>query len=193
MNEGIASGLVKSAPPRILGYKLRPLSAAHSLALTASGWPGIGEPRHLIIALDLLSRPIDPATCLPASFPDRSPGWMGYLRLAWIACRPQAYFRAAARFAEYWQEQSEGPKMSKAKGGGGSSFTGDETLGAVLLGMEAGLTRFEAWSMPVGSLNSYVAQSAVVRGRGARIRDEQAEANDLAKHEKLMEQIKANG
>jgi len=192
MNPGVAQSLVKAKPPRILGYQLRPFSAAHFIALAGSNWPGVAEPRHLVLALDICSRPVDPVTCLPAAFPDRSPGWRGLLTLAVIAVRPMLFFRACSAFAAYLNDQKATVELAKVKGVRADLFTGDETLASVMLAMRSGMSRYEASSIPLGTLSAYVAQGAVLDQRGARIRNTEEEDADLAKHQQLMESI-ANG
>lgn len=190
MNPGVAASLVKGKPPRILGYQMRPFSAAHFIALAAGQWPGFAEPRHLIVALDICSRPIDPLTCLPAAFPDRSPGWRGLLTLAMIALRPALFFRACAEFSAYLDDQKATVQLAKYKGPVEDIFTGDETLAAVIMATRCGMSRYEASSISMGTLSAYIAQGSVIDRRGARIRNTDQEEAELAIHQQLNEALK---
>lgn len=174
MNHTVNEGFVNSRH-RVFGAVLRPYSAAHLFALESSFWPGFADPRGTASFISICRRKIDRETCLPVGFPDKGMSVADLIRLALFISFPKYHAAAVAKCAAYLRDcnacapvasiEKEGKKVMAPK------FEGSHVLQAVIAGMKSGLTRFEAWSIPYGSLHSYGIHAAALKGIPIKILD----------------------
>lgn len=176
MNKDIHEGFV-TACHRIGGAELAPYSAAHAFALEASGWTlaDLASAGGIIRFVDICRRPIG-ENCLPVDWIKTGPG----LRLsAWgvaLALSPKLHKEAVDAVHAYLEDCLATPRVYRPQNHFGSGPNGSDILFRVLSGMKLGLSEHRAWSMPLGSLNSYLVHSEALTNKDAIIADPDQEA-----------------
>ncbi len=172
MNRDIHEGFV-TAPHKIGGVFLAPYSAAHALALEASGWTlaDLAKPQGVLLFVDICRREIGP-DCLPVGWLKTGPGWK---LSAWgvaLAAVPSIHKEAVKAIHEYLADCLATPRVDRPDTYKMSSGpNGSDLVFRVMAGIKLGLSEWRCWSMPLGGLNCYLIHKEALENKDSIISD----------------------
>lgn len=155
VNLDISAGWVNGRH-RILGRHLRPYSAAHAFALATGGWEGVATIGGILGFLRICARPVRNA--VPAGFPDLPPTLGDVFRALVLSLSPRLRARVCDEVRDYLRDYNTSPQVDFPTVQQVSEpFSGSDFVALVVRGVQSGLTYDQAWSMPLGALQTWVA------------------------------------
>ena len=166
---------------RILGRRLVPFSASHSLALDAGGWEGAGTIAGILGFLRVCSLKPDGQGGLHG-FPDRCKASLLDVLRAAVLTRPKWREKAVAKIESYLVDHGTAAEVSWPVGPGVKTevFEGNAIIATVAAGVRSGVPFSLAWSMPFGALRSWTAHHEATDPTPHKVRPQIIDRTDEA-------------